>query len=112
MKVSKVFKQAKQYLWDGRYVGIRGEEYICHAIEEAARARGIRSQTPANAPYKRAKQIIGQRISPHGTLYGWLTPRVKGAYLVLNSNGGTQQMQAYRHRWLDALIQEFESLGE
>ena len=112
MKVSKVFKQAEQYLWDGRYVGIRGEEYICHAIEEAARARGIRSHTPAYAPYKRAKLIIEQRIAPHGTLYGWLTTRVKGSYRVLHSNNGTQQMQTYRHRWLDALAQEFESLGE
>jgi len=112
MKVSKVFKQAKQYLWDGRYVGIRGEKYICYAIEEAARARGIRSRTPANAPYKRAKQIIGQRIAPHGVLYGWLTSRVKGAYRVLNSSQATQQMQAYRHRWLDALIKEFEAKGD
>ena len=112
MKVSEVFKQAKKKLWDGNYKKPRGEEFICHAIFEAAYTRGIRSHTAAYAPYKRAKLIIEQRIAPHGTLYGWLTPKVKEAYRVLNSNGGTQQMQAYRHRWLDALIQEFESLGE
>ena len=112
MKTSEVFKQAKKHLWNGRYVGIRGEEFVCHAIDEVARARGINRYSIKFAPYKRAKQIIDQRIAPHGTLYGWVNSRVKGSYRVLNSSQATQQMQAYRHRWLDALAQEFESIGE
>ena len=116
MKVSEVLKQAKQHLWDGGtramcHIGVA--TYICHSIENAAYIRGLFVDNSRDyAPYKRAKRIIHQRIAPHYDLDSWVRKNVKGSYKVLNKADGEQQMQAYRHRWLDALIKEFESLGE
>lgn len=114
MKVSEVFKQAKQYLWDGEVGCMRVEysPYICHAIDAAADARGIPPYSRRDAPYRRAKAIIQQRIAPEYALGDWLCKKVKRSGKVINGRGGAQQMQAYRQRWLDALIKEFESLGE
>ena len=117
MKTSEVFKQAKQYLWDGDYdvyaAQVDVQIYICHAIEEVAFKKKIYDVTTRRyAPYKRAKLIIQQRIDPHYDLENWVLGHVKGASRALNKRRKISQMQVYRHRWLDALIQEFESLGE
>ena len=116
MKTSEVFKQAKQYLWDGffdTHTRMDAQVYICHAIEEVAFTRGMYDvNTRRYAPYKRAKIIIHQRIAPHYDLENWVRANVKGSHKLLNKAGGAKQLQAYRHRWLDALIKEFESLGE
>jgi len=117
MKTSEVFKQAKQYLWDGDcdvYAAqVDVQIYICHAIEEVAFKKKIYDvDSRRNAPYKRAKLIIQQRIAPYYGLENWVLAHVEGSHKVLNKAGGAKQLQAYRHRWLDALIQEFESLGE
>jgi len=117
MKTSKIFKQAKERLWDGReYSMDMGETYICHAIEEVAWDRGLR---PTDryldrrfAPYKRAQKIIQQRIHPHDDLELWLSHNVPGAYKVIYRIHSREQVQTYRHRWLDALIQEFEEKGD
>jgi hypothetical protein len=116
MKTSEVFKQAKQHLWDGDYdvYAQRDVEiYICHAIEEVAFRKSMYDVNSRRyAPYTRAKRIIHQRIAPHYDLENWVRANVKGSHKVLNKAGGAKQLQAFRQRWLDALIQEFESLGE
>ena len=113
MKTSEVFKQAKPYLWDGNKQTAYGRNtsYICHAIDLASYADDWRNAR-WKAPYKRAKIIIHQRIAPHYDLENWIRANVKGSHKVLNKAGGAKQLQAYRHRWLDALIKEFESLGD
>ena len=108
MKTSEVFKQAKTHLWDGCLDYIDGEFYICHAIEEAAWVRA----TKRPAPYNRAKKIIQKRIHPEYDLDNWVRKNVKGSWRTLNKIRGPEQMQAYRHRWLDALIIEFETKGD
>ena len=113
MKTSEVFKQAKQYLWDGNRQTAyeRSTSYICHAIDLASYASDWR-KARWEAPYKRAKKIIHRRIDPCVDLEEWISDNVEGAYLTIYKTEGIQQMQSYRHRWLDALIQEFESKGE
>ena len=111
MKTSQVFKQAKKYLWDGE-VGIMRMEhspYICHAIEDVAVHNAHQSYY---MQYTHAKRIIRQRIAPHYDLENWVRANVRGSYKVLNKAGGAKQLQAYRHRWLDSLIEEFESKGD
>ena len=112
MKTSQVFKQAKKYLWDGDYdvyAQMDVEIYICHAIEEVAEHNAHQSYY---MQYTHAKRLIQFRIAPHYDLENWVRANVKGAHKVLNKAGGAKQMQAYRHRWLDALIEEFEAKGD
>lgn len=89
-----------------------GEKFICHAIDRAAEYNGARAFSEKRKPYVRAKLIITLRIAPYNTLFNWVCDNVDGALRILMSRKGDHQMQAYRQRWLDALIQEFESLGE
>ena len=96
------------FLWDGESHHVEGEIYICHAIEEAAWVRA----TTRYAPYNRAKKIIQKRIHPEYDLDNWVLKNVKGSYRLLYKIKGTEQMQAYRHRWLDALIIEYSSQGD
>lgn len=112
MKTSQVFKQAKLCLWDGdynSYAQMDYSPYICHAIEDVAVHNAHQSYY---MQYTRAKRIIQQRIAPHYDLENWVRANVRGSYKVLNKAGGAKQLQAYRQRWLDALIEEFESKGD
>lgn len=110
MKTSQVFKQAKKYLWDGEVGSMRMEHspYICHAISDVGYIYGRHYHTP----YERAKRFIQFSIAPHYDLENWVRANVRGSYKVLNKAGGAKQLQAYRHRWLDSLIEEFESKGD
>ena len=112
MKTSEVFKQAKQHLWDGNRRTAYGEKFICHAIDKAADYHGAKAFSEKRKPYVRAKLIISLRIAPNFTLFTWVYDNVDGARKVVWSRKGEQQMQAYRHRWLDALIKEFEKKGD
>lgn len=116
MKTSKIFKQAKERLWDGHNDWINGEMYICHAIDETSWQCGVRPTDRyfdrRYAPYLRAMKIIQERIHPHCDLDNWVRKNVKGSWKTLNKINSSEQLQAYRHRWLDALIQEFEAKGD
>ena len=117
-KVSAVFKQAKTRLWDGQPNWVDKSMYICHAIEDVApelSLRPLQSQRYYDrryAPYNRAKKIIQQRIHPEMALEDWVLKNVKGSWRTLNRSDSCKQMQAYRHRWLDALIKEYEAKGD
>ena len=116
MKTSEVFKQAKTRLWDGQANWIDGEMYICHAIDDVAWGNGLYTSSGyhdrLSAPYNRAKKIIQQRIHPHMSLEDWALDNVKGSWRTINKNDSCKQMQAYRHRWLDALIKEYKAKGD
>lgn len=110
MKTSVILKQAKERLWDGQNKWTDGALYICHAIEDTAPDLVFRSRR--FAPYNRAKKIIQQRIHPEMSLDDWVRKNVKGSWRTLNKHNSLEQMQAYRHRWLDALIKEYEAKGD
>jgi hypothetical protein len=99
--IAAAFKEAKKVLAsngeqtramkpDGTYVW---EEYICHAL--------YRSLQPGRID---AQEVILERISPWSSLQTWVSMNVV-------EDPSSDDMQAYRHRWLDALITEFENEG-
>jgi hypothetical protein len=78
-------------------------EYICHAIQDTnvKDEHGCPSRlTPGGAG---AVHMIAERLSPCASLDGWLEHRqgIKSEDLTW------ENMQAYRHRWLKMLIEEF-----
>ena len=70
------------------------EEFICYAIGSArdAWARVL------------AREMIMERLGNTPTVYDWLRCRV-GMQAI--QAAGQDSVQQYRHRWLDALIEEF-----
>jgi hypothetical protein len=112
MKTSEAFKLAKQRLSPtGRCT------FICHALAEAAYDRRIMSSTfdwhavykTEKAGFKTAIKTVTDRIGSDTALENWLGAR---GIDVWGLDDKQEQMQAYRHRWLHALIAEFESKGD
>ena len=100
-EIAEIFRQAKKVLAKDRYdCGYRVdgrtlcEEYICHAIERVGKFSDYRD--PALA-------VIQARLGDVISLETWVIRNVPGVEYPVNKD----EMQAYRHRWLDALIEEF-----
>jgi hypothetical protein len=110
MKTSEAFKQAKQHL-----IPIGRSTYICHALAEAAYSTSVTAagfnwteiRTTRKSGFKTAINVITGRIGSEGALETWLDRQG-----IFPWKYGRRQMQAYRHRWLDALIVEFEAKGD
>lgn len=77
----------------------RKHEYICHALDESPRSHREGSRA--------AKALIEQRFklkcSSCANIQLWLEDVAKVPAHQLTSNN----LQAYRHRWLDSVIKEF-----
>jgi len=71
-------------------------EYICHALERVSLDRGF-------AVWE-ACRLIHRRLYPESTVDEWLSN-----HGVLIEDLNEDDVQAYRHRWVDALIKELES---
>lgn len=88
------FKAAKKKLATTRHewVSRKKEEFICHSLTS-----------------QQAKEIIRVRMNHSGSLNHWLVQNVPSALKLANKNNVEfeEQVQEYRHRWLDALIEEF-----
>jgi hypothetical protein len=112
MKTSDAFKLAKQRL---RPLG--PTQFICHALAEAAYDRSIMAAdfdwhvvlTTQKSGFKTAIKTITNRIGSDSPVDVWLN---RQGIPVWEMHDHREQMQAYRHRWLDALIAEFESKGD
>jgi hypothetical protein len=112
MKTSEAFKQAKQCLKP-----IGKANYICHALAEALYGRSVltvgagdgwqKIHTTRKSGFKTAIKVITNRIGSDAPLESWLSRNGIGYW-----KQELGQMQAYRHRWLDALIAEFEAKGD
>ncbi len=101
-KTSEVFRVAKMYLNKGNQ---DKTDYICQAIGEAERVDLVTSR----AAY-RASDVIGIRLGNSVSVTGWLKER---GYVPMNKDPyNNVQVQKYRHRWLNALIKEFEAKGD
>lgn len=98
-EIAEIFRQAKKvlakdlsdlsYRVNGR---TQYEEYIYHAIEKV----GGFARYPALA-------VIQARLGNVYSLETWVIRNIPGMYFPVDKN----ELQAYRHRWLDALIEEF-----
>ena len=89
--IKEALVSAKQRLWDGTggLNALRSRQ-ICYAI-----GKGTEGQTLA-------WQLINDRM-------GWKSCYGLEWWLIIRGYGPCtdENMQAYRHRWLDALIKEF-----
>lgn len=112
MKTSEAFKLAKQRL---RPIG--GCMLICWALAEAAYDRRIMDDDfdwhviykTQKSGFKTAIKVITDRIGSECALETWLYSQGIDVWKLKNK---LEQMHAYRHRWLDALIAEFEAKGD
>ena len=111
---SGALRVAKRYLWDGSRGWVRYlndpviRVYICDAIRKAHYDEHITQKS-----MRTATALIMGRLAPHGSVGRWLEVNV--GYRVKfgrRHNEYHKQVQAYRHRWLDALIKELETKGE
>lgn len=114
MKTSEAFRKAKQLLQP-----IGTNQFICHALYEAAYSRSPHAVpceweqifTTRKSGYKTAIKTITKRIGNSSALEDWLAANDVSVYRYKDDQRH-DLMQAYRHRWLDALIAEFEAKGD
>lgn len=99
--ICEAFKAAKPWLAHTNQDDTYGRDplFICLALE----------RTDAPGKYL-AGNLIMSRLGEHHTVSAWLHANVINARRALNRRGyeaRTELIQEYRHRWLDALIEEF-----
>jgi hypothetical protein len=96
-QIAVIFKEAKKYLAlncsDSKY------SYICMAIDEVAVKDSKQWENCV-----RAKFIISERLNGKYTVREWL---IANGFRTSDDEIHSDQMQKYRHRWLDSLIKEF-----
>ncbi len=101
-KTSEVFRLAKTYLNRGDQ---DKTDYICVAIGHAECDNRVTVKAS-----DRARQVIGSRLQDNVSVTSWLKDR---GYIPMRQNpSNNKQVQKYRHRWLNALIKEFEAKGD
>lgn len=91
------FRAAKPFLNPGDASCIAG--FICFAITETAQ-RGIIPESDAAI----AHNIVMTRLDGHATVQQWL----KNVAGIPDSERPWDQVQQYRHRWLDQLALEWD----
>lgn len=100
IEIANVFRDAKSRLAKNaaecRPSNLTYEEYICWAI---ALLQGNHLPHAKSA----AKKVISDRLGEDYSLETWVISNIPGMYFPVDKN----ELQAYRHRWLDALIEEF-----
>lgn len=101
-KTSEVFRVAKNYLNKGNQ---DKTDYICSAIGWAEEDNWVTRKAA-----ERARNVIGSRLQDNATVTSWLKDRQLIPRYQNPSNN--KQVQKYRHRWLNALIKEFEAKGD
>jgi hypothetical protein len=106
VKKSDILKAAKKLLWDGG-ADVKGKEkYICWCIE---------STNYSDRDYSPLTRLIEARLgnltclpNVERTCYEYLLEVVG----IPEDQLTRQNLQTYRHAWVDELIREFESKGE
>lgn len=111
---SGALRRAKGYLWDGTggwdnyKFDLYKQVYICDSIRRAYRAGEITQK----AMYTTVKLVMS-RLAPEVSVGSWLHFNVGYKIKYGNKNNAYhRQVQAYRHRWVDALIKEYEAKGD
>lgn len=100
--IAAAFRAAKPYLLTGsEHIRVPGvSSYICFALDEACRGGHIDHKT-----LMKTIGVVEQRLAPRDCVRSWLALEVNTPKHLLTN----QNVQQYRHRWLHALIKEFES---
>jgi hypothetical protein len=108
MKISKVFRLAKKHLStthsDTKF------KYICHSIEYSIPFGNLSAVGARNVIEDR----LGQDENGYLTVENWLVNRglIPENTYEIDYGYYFDLVQAYRHRWLDSLILEFEAKGQ
>ena len=105
MKKSNILREAKKVLARNIYEIDNGKRtFICHAIEWVRQSRPelIRHDT-----YE-LREHIQKQLGLYSTVDGWLE-KIAG---VPRRQLTPENLQLYRHRWLDHLILHFEARGD
>jgi hypothetical protein len=99
-EIASVFKEAKKYLAtsESDAENVSKTFYICVAITNVSDINHRQWYSCS-----KAKKIIDERLDGYFTVGIWL--KVNG--FIKNTNTNINQLQKYRHRWLDSLIKEF-----
>lgn len=106
-EIIKALQAAKRRVWDGRSSGM--QFYICYALESVEQL----GEAPKEG-VKAAKDLIASKLgSENETLRWWVGQNIeasafKGKYLA-SYQISTEEMQAYRLAWVDALIHELQT---
>lgn len=99
--LAKAFKAAKSFLYKGPpYTSRDKTAHICFAIEHACHVGRL---TVDESELSRAH--IRLLLGNNGTVSGWLRDHLD----VQESERTSENVQQFRHRWLDALIKEFST---
>ncbi len=117
MKTSEVFAAAKKILHGpgrGTWASNEYHDYICHAINTAEEQSANYKGTYDSPAFLYARRVIQDRLGGGGREGG---PHTVDTYLrevvgVPEVQVTYDNVQAYRHRWLDALIVEYQQKGD
>lgn len=106
--IGQAFKNAKFMLWDGYSTVFDGYSsgptvFICHAIQDGNQLNHWPGTSDAAM---KAISIIEHRLHPYTTVDTWVGANIPGADKYAK-NIPREEIQAFRHRWLDSLIKEF-----
>lgn len=111
---SGALRCAKAYLWDGKggwdsyAYDLYKQVYICDSIRRAYHEEEITQKA-----MRTATKLVMSRLAPDVSVGSWLHNNVGYKIKYGNKhNAYHRQIQAYRHRWLDALIIEYSSQGD
>lgn len=106
-RIVQTLKAAKRYLWNGKSFNSADNKYICHAI------LAVRGATDNDK--KLTRSVVMNRLGmcdfstrrpfENRTVTCWLKEVAKIDSSLLT----TENVQAYRHRWIDELIKEFSA---
>lgn len=99
MKHSEILRKAKTVL--SKKVCSGPDSWVCYAIYQCAKTE---------ADEKKANQItrkIREQLNQSFTILDWLQEKSYDVYIA-----SPRQIQNYRLRWMDKMIQEYERVGK
>lgn len=103
MKKSELLQAAiDNHLWDGNpdtQYSPHLDKWLCMCVEKYFKN---------DATVKEIREIIRKRIYPYLTIDDWL----KYAAKIPDSDLTYENIQAYRKRWAESLIEEFKAAGD
>lgn len=101
-----LYERAAPYLAEGdAYDAVKQSTFICTALAKASKWNLITQKE-----YEDLVNEIDKRLHPHCTVVTWLREeKFTSEFWALPTDVKRQQIQAYRHRWLKHLCEEYEN---
>lgn len=109
-KTSEILREAKKHLVGPDLDRVGKTAMVCYAI-----GRVVNKKLIEDRRQQRLMQRIRIALHPYATVSAWLHYEHGVPMRLLEcprTGKHTPAVQAYRHRWLDALIQEYAAKGD